>query len=276
MSKNQFAFIDLSDWYVLYSSNVERRILLLLEIFNLGCQLYAGRPGGVLSITLREPRQWLILGYVHLKEYTVRLPFQDIVLVLNHPTLSPTFDNSTPNVIFHSAIDILLLAFIWLTQGIRGVLFSLCLILLIFLLYFAALSLIRLVIPGQKCRRPFIQALNPILDVAPNLCHSSQSSQQNQPLAKHPPRNATIGNVQQPSPSVLNATITGNPTTVPDHRILLLVERGEYYKLAQISLNGLDSQAFFNAMRVEYFRLRGFARNWFSVYRFSHCDFYKV
>ncbi|KAH7224430.1 uncharacterized protein BKA55DRAFT_527310 [Fusarium redolens] len=61
---------------------------------------------------------------------------------------------------------------------------------------------------------------------------------------------------------------------VPSHRVLFLVKRGEDYKLAQICASGLNCQIFFRKLREEYFHLRGFFRAWFSVWRYSHCDFY--
>ena len=63
---------------------------------------------------------------------------------------------------------------------------------------------------------------------------------------------------------------------IPDHRILFIVKQSTEYKLAQICVNGLNSHTFFSALRHKYFHLRGFLRSWFSVWRYSHCDFYMV
>ncbi|KAI1660367.1 hypothetical protein F4813DRAFT_349696 [Daldinia decipiens] len=57
--------------------------------------------------------------------------------------------------------------------------------------------------------------------------------------------------------------------------VLFVVKRGADYKLAQIGVSGLSCHDFFSEMRKEYFRLRGFLRNWSSIWRYSHCDFYQ-
>lgn len=59
-------------------------------------------------------------------------------------------------------------------------------------------------------------------------------------------------------------------------RIILMVKRGDEYGLSQIGLQKLDCHGFFSSLRREYFNLRGFVRGWFSVWRYSHCDFYTV
>ena len=61
---------------------------------------------------------------------------------------------------------------------------------------------------------------------------------------------------------------------IPNHRVLFIVKQSAEYKLAQICVNGLDSHTFFGTLRDKYFYLRGFLRSWFSVWRYSHCDFY--
>ncbi|OTB18043.1 hypothetical protein K445DRAFT_20507 [Daldinia sp. EC12] len=58
------------------------------------------------------------------------------------------------------------------------------------------------------------------------------------------------------------------------HLVLFVVKRGLYHRLAQIGVMGLSSHDFFRIMRKEYFHLRGFIRSWFSIWRYSHCDFY--
>jgi hypothetical protein len=61
---------------------------------------------------------------------------------------------------------------------------------------------------------------------------------------------------------------------IPNHRVLFIVKQSAEYKLAQICVNGLNSHTFFSTLRDKYFHLRGFLRSWFSVWRYSHCDFY--
>ncbi|KAL4963668.1 uncharacterized protein BDV14DRAFT_201635 [Aspergillus stella-maris] len=48
------------------------------------------------------------------------------------------------------------------------------------------------------------------------------------------------------------------------------------YLLSQIDVHTFDDDAFFQALRSDYYRLRGRMRNWFSVWRYSHCDFYQI
>lgn len=59
-------------------------------------------------------------------------------------------------------------------------------------------------------------------------------------------------------------------------RVLLLVQTGTDYSLAQIPVQDTTSLGFFKKLRSEYLRLRGIWRQHFSVWRYSHCDFYKV
>ena len=48
-------------------------------------------------------------------------------------------------------------------------------------------------------------------------------------------------------------------------------------ELAQINARKcMNDDAFFGDMRKRYRELRGFLRYWFSIWRFSHCDFVKV
>lgn len=60
------------------------------------------------------------------------------------------------------------------------------------------------------------------------------------------------------------------------HRVLFLAKKGDDYRLAQICLDNTNSHTFFSTLKEEYFRLRGVLRGRLSVWRFSHCDFYKV
>ncbi|KAL7790905.1 hypothetical protein V8C37DRAFT_383580 [Trichoderma ceciliae] len=63
--------------------------------------------------------------------------------------------------------------------------------------------------------------------------------------------------------------------TNPKHWVLFMVNRGAEYKLAQICVSEVSCQEFFHKLRDEYFHLRGILRGYFSVWRYSHCDFYK-
>lgn len=55
-----------------------------------------------------------------------------------------------------------------------------------------------------------------------------------------------------------------------------MVEKGEDYKIAQIDVSGSSYREFFYTLRNEYSSLRGFIRMWFSIWKYSHCDFYMV
>jgi hypothetical protein len=61
-------------------------------------------------------------------------------------------------------------------------------------------------------------------------------------------------------------------------RVLLVVRIGQIHTLSQIQLRARNwtTAQFFGSLRCEYNRLRGHARQLFSVWRFSHCDFYQV
>lgn len=61
-------------------------------------------------------------------------------------------------------------------------------------------------------------------------------------------------------------------------RVLLVVRpKKDHYRLAQIDVNDLTTtEGFFVDLRSEYFRLVRPWRRYLSVWRFSHCDFYRV
>jgi hypothetical protein len=75
-------------------------------------------------------------------------------------------------------------------------------------------------------------------------------------------------------PSGLKADIVDLDIT--QHRVLFLAKQGGDYKLAQIRVTNANCHTFFRTMKKEYYRLRGLLRGWFSVWRYSHCDFYKA
>lgn len=59
-------------------------------------------------------------------------------------------------------------------------------------------------------------------------------------------------------------------------KVMLLVRSHYDYYLAQLDVSGTNTVQFFAMLRKEYLRLRGFFARYFSVWRFSHCDFYRV
>lgn len=87
---------------------------------------------------------------------------------------------------------------------------------------------------------------------------------------------------QQPSGAPSNSSLHCPPSglkadmSTTKHRVLFLAKKGGDYRLAQICVSNMTCHTFFSTMKMEYFRLRGVLRGWFSVWRYSHCDFYKV
>ncbi|KAL4933233.1 uncharacterized protein BDV17DRAFT_105288 [Aspergillus undulatus] len=78
----------------------------------------------------------------------------------------------------------------------------------------------------------------------------------------------------------------GNPTQVTsasfsfaaaahERYVLLVVRRGSQHFLSQLRVHQSNDDNFFQALRSEYCRLRGWIRTIFSVWRYSHCDFYQ-
>lgn len=51
---------------------------------------------------------------------------------------------------------------------------------------------------------------------------------------------------------------------------------GDIHRLAQTAVQSFTTAQFFQWLRSEYFRLRGFLQSWFGLWEFSHCEFYKV
>ncbi|KAI1390198.1 uncharacterized protein F4822DRAFT_228499 [Hypoxylon trugodes] len=72
-----------------------------------------------------------------------------------------------------------------------------------------------------------------------------------------------------------SSQVTTSHATTPKHRIILIVKKGADYDIAQIGIDTFSSYEFFSSLKEHYFRIRGSFRNWFSVWRYSHCDFYK-
>lgn len=50
---------------------------------------------------------------------------------------------------------------------------------------------------------------------------------------------------------------------------------GDIHRLTQTEVQSFTTAQFFQWLRREYFRLRGFLRSWFRLWEFSHCEFYK-
>jgi hypothetical protein len=71
-------------------------------------------------------------------------------------------------------------------------------------------------------------------------------------------------------------SLTISTAQSPPQRVLLVVKTGTDHRLAQIPVKDITSFQFFQKLRSEYFRLRDIWRRCLSVWRYSHCDFYKV
>jgi hypothetical protein len=95
------------------------------------------------------------------------------------------------------------------------------------------------------------------------------------PLAHLQPRSAGNGTPLNqnlpPSANVKIPQITTNPFLV-----FLTVNTNEEYRLAQIKTNGVHDDNFFEELKREYTRLRGWIRRVFSIWRYAGSDFSKV
>ncbi|ORY04774.1 hypothetical protein BCR34DRAFT_591111 [Clohesyomyces aquaticus] len=58
--------------------------------------------------------------------------------------------------------------------------------------------------------------------------------------------------------------------------VFLGVKRGGEHNVAEINVHGLGDDQFFKELRAEYYKMKGYLRRFFSVWRFTHCDFVKV
>ncbi|KAK8103008.1 hypothetical protein PG984_016154, partial [Apiospora sp. TS-2023a] len=60
----------------------------------------------------------------------------------------------------------------------------------------------------------------------------------------------------------------------PQTWVILLVRRGYNFRLSHLDASVGSCHDFFVTLRTTYFSLRGQLRSWFSVWQYSHCDFY--
>jgi hypothetical protein len=58
--------------------------------------------------------------------------------------------------------------------------------------------------------------------------------------------------------------------------VFLGVKRGDENRVAEINVHGLGDDEFFEALRVEYYKMKGYLRRYFSIWRYKHCDFFMV
>lgn len=58
--------------------------------------------------------------------------------------------------------------------------------------------------------------------------------------------------------------------------VFLAVSQGEDYCLGELEVQGLEDDCFFQHLRAEYFKQRGYLYRWFSIWAYDHCDFVMV
>lgn len=110
--------------------------------------------------------------------------------------------------------------------------------------------------------------IQPSNQQSPRQNSTSQPRQNVQQSSGSSPIQAIQGNSQG------SGTTTGNGSS--NHRLLFVARKGLEYKLAQLEVTGHTCHTFFRSMKNEYFSMRGALRKWLSVWRYNHCDFYKV
>ncbi|KAF2679312.1 hypothetical protein K458DRAFT_314529 [Lentithecium fluviatile CBS 122367] len=81
--------------------------------------------------------------------------------------------------------------------------------------------------------------------------------------------------MSQPGSSIAASNVAASVPQGSNGWVLLVVQSGGNYYLAQVNVHNLTSNDFFVKLRSEYFRLRGSLTCFFSVWGFSHCEFYK-
>lgn len=115
----------------------------------------------------------------------------------------------------------------------------------------------------------------PFLNQVPlSLPPRAQSANQSGSGSSSVPTNFRRG--QQPQASTMAGNATSRTPLLSGQWVLLVVQARGDYKLAQIKMHRLTTISFFVHLRSEYFRSRGSFLRYFSVWCFSHCDFYKV
>ena len=57
--------------------------------------------------------------------------------------------------------------------------------------------------------------------------------------------------------------------------VFLGVKCGDENRVAEINVHGLGDDKFFEELREEYYKMKGYLRRFFSIWRYAHCDFVK-
>jgi hypothetical protein len=144
---------------------------------------------------------------------------------------------------------------------------------------------------GQKYQTSFAKRLQSIIKSFPRDTGATQNLRpppgtytRSNPTPRSALNNNQVSN-QQPGDSSSSPSLHHRPSgskgntfnkSITQHRVLFLAKQGKDHKLTQICVSDLGCHTVSETLKEEYFRLRGVLRGRFSVWRYSHCDFYKV
>lgn len=131
--------------------------------------------------------------------------------------------------------------------------------------------------PGSSAATPQSSSQNASsMRGAPSMSSRSDSSS----ISGDSEAQSTSGSSFSSSPSVTGAGRSKKTAQATARQtityVLLGTTVGEEVDLAQIEIQGHTDEQFFRELRTEYFKLRGSFRQFFSIWRYSHCDFVKV
>jgi hypothetical protein len=120
---------------------------------------------------------------------------------------------------------------------------------------------------GSSVMKPQLQKLNSSPPNASNLA--------NAPLVRvnlQPSSSTSIAANQSTGP-LKSQEGSASQTSRAPMSVFFVVNAGSDNHLAQIKAINVSTHQFFYKIRKEYYRLRGSLRSWFSIWRYSHCDF---
>lgn len=106
---------------------------------------------------------------------------------------------------------------------------------------------------------------------APRSSHSRTTTQNLRTNAQS--SNGSSSNLQV-SYTQTSSSLPAAPPVFP--YVFLLVSAGSTYRLAQMTVKDRSTFDFFHDLRLQYNSLRPFFRRRFSIWVYSHCDFYRV
>jgi len=123
--------------------------------------------------------------------------------------------------------------------------------------------------PGNVHRQPSSgQALDLRTQLPPQSTNSSTRDNLSNLAPKHSPQQVFYGSQRNGQ--------TINMLSVNDQVVFLGVNNGGDYTIAQISVAKMDDDAFYEALREKYNKLRGVFRRYLSYMIYSHCEFAQV